>query len=73
MPEKENLCNQEQKLWYKKPAANWNEALPIGDCIIYAKHNIFVGSNGISINVIQNGNEYSFRTKIGKEYVVTFN
>lgn len=27
--QKEN--NQLQKLWYKKPAANWNEALPIGN------------------------------------------
>jgi len=25
------LQAQEQKLWYKQPASNWNEALPVGN------------------------------------------
>lgn len=29
--EKQKEINQLQSLWYKKPAANWNEALPIGN------------------------------------------
>lgn len=37
------LCQHDLKLWYKQPAANWNEALPIGNGtiggMIYGKVN----------------------------------
>lgn len=31
MTRKKDMFEQENRLWYKKPAASWNEALPIGN------------------------------------------
>jgi len=50
------LQAQEQKLWYKQPASNWNEALPVGNgrpgAMVFGK----VYNERIQVNEIKAGN-----------------
>lgn len=40
------------------------------DCIIFSKQKISISSNGLPVHIVQSGNEFLFKTEIGREYIL---